>query len=758
MQLQEKVFAIEALKNELRKLKGKNVVDTVISKSSATIAPGMFKLDIEHISHKLKNNRDAHKTCPSLTKPIKKLVAVTPVNKDKKVRFVEPIISSSNITKQTDSLRTKDSNKPLLTSTGVNTTTSASGLKPSGNTKKNRISRPPSSNQKNKVEENPRKVKSILNKTDSVSEPIYNAHVKHSVKDAKFESICVIYNKCLFDDNHDMCIIDYVNDVNVRSKSKSKRNKIRKEWKPTGKEPKQSLGSTVSDVPSSSLNDCRFGNDLIAKIMGYEDYQMGNIIISRVYYVEGLGHNLFSVGQFCDSDLEDEVPEFVIKFLRMIQVRLNATVRNIKTDNGTEFVNQTLKAYYKEAPLFLWAEAVAIACYTQNRSLIRKCHNKTPYELLYDRKLDYPISVSLVLFAIQLMTVKTLLTAMAFEKFSSRTGPKLLTPRTINSGLVQNIPSSTPYVPPTKNDWEILFQPMFDEYLNPSPSVDHQVPAVPAPGPVVSTGTPSSTTIDQDAPSTSTLQTPPEIASPVIPLSVEEVDHDIKVAHMDNNPIVKFLIPEPSSEESSTQILLDRSPLEINYKMKPYFAILMFFFLPLNPRVIKKSLTESYWIEAMQEELNEFERLEVWELLPRPNRVMIITLKWIYKMKLDELGGVLKNKARLVARGYRQEEGIDFEESFALVARLEAIYIFITLAAHMNMVVYQIDVKTAFFNGILHEEVYVSQLGGFVDPENPNHVYKLKKALYGLKQDPRAWYDLLSLFLLSQKFIKGTIF
>ncbi|GJV83594.1 retrovirus-related pol polyprotein from transposon TNT 1-94 [Tanacetum coccineum] len=136
---------------------------------------------------------------------------------------------------------------------------------------------------------------------------------------------------------------------------------------------------------------------------------------------------------------------------------------------------------------------------------------------------------------------------------------------------------------------------------------------------------------------------------------------------------------------------------------------------------------------------------------------MIITLKWIYKVKLDELGGVLKNKARLVARGYRQEEGIDFEESFALVARLKAIRIFLAFAAHMNMVVYQMDVKTAFLNGILREEVYVSQPDGFVDPENPNHVYKLKKALYGLKQAPRAWYDLLSSFLLSQKFSKGTL-
>ncbi|GKE87612.1 retrovirus-related pol polyprotein from transposon TNT 1-94 [Tanacetum coccineum] len=142
------------------------------------------------------------------------------------------------------------------------------------------------------------------------------------------------------------------------------------------------------------------------------------------------------------------------------------------------------------------------------------------------------------------------------------------------------------------------------------------------------------------------------------------------------------------------------------------------------------------WIEAMQEELNEFERL---------------------KVKLDELGGILKNKARLVARGYRQEEGIDFEESFAPVARLDAIRIFLAYVAHMNIIIYQMDVKTTFLNGILREEVYVSKPDGFVDQDNPNHVYKLKRALYGLKQAPRAWYDLFLKFLLSREFSKGTV-
>ncbi|GJW61709.1 retrovirus-related pol polyprotein from transposon TNT 1-94 [Tanacetum coccineum] len=234
--------------------------------------------------------------------------------------------------------------------------------------------------------------------------------------------------------------------VGLSSKSKITESRISNSSDPT-----QSGGSTIFDVPSSSLNNCSkflgtviFGNDHIAKIMGYGDYQMGNVTISWVYYVEGLGHNLFSVGQFCDSDLEvafrqhtcfirdleglkDQVLVVAFNDLRPQRpICLNATVRNIITDNGTKFVNQTLRAYYEEVgishqtsvahtlqqndvvkrwnctlveasrtmlifskePLFLWAEAVATACYTQNRSLIQKRHNKTPYELLYDRKPD----------------------------------------------------------------------------------------------------------------------------------------------------------------------------------------------------------------------------------------------------------------------------------------------------------------------------------------------------------------------------------
>nr|GFC35571.1 retrovirus-related Pol polyprotein from transposon TNT 1-94 [Tanacetum cinerariifolium] len=210
---------------------------------------------------------------------------------------------------------------------------------------------------------------------------------------------------------------------------------------------------------------------------------------------------------------------------------------------------------------------------------------------------------------------------------------------------------------------------------------------------------------------------------------------------MGNDPLLGVPLTEVTSGQSSStaspqSIVQPNHPM--TYPNSKWTKDHPLNYIIVEPKTYKEALTQACWIESMQEELYKFERLEVWELVPRPDRVMVITLKWIYKVKLDELGRILKNKARLVARGYRQEEGIDFEESFAPVAQLEAIRIFLAYTAQKNMVVYQMDVKTAFLNGNLREEVYVSQPDGFVDADNPNHVYKLKKALYELKQAPRA--------------------
>ncbi|GJZ65060.1 retrovirus-related pol polyprotein from transposon TNT 1-94 [Tanacetum coccineum] len=318
--------------------------------------------------------------------------------------------------------------------------------------------------------------------------------------------------------------------------------------------------------------------------------------------------------------------------------------------------------------------AVATSCYTQNRSLICICHNKTPYELLHNRKPD--LSYLHVFGALCYPTNDSedlgKLKPKADIRIFVGLGPQLLTLGTISSRLVPNPSSPTSYILPTNKDWDTLFQPMFDEYFNPPPSVVSLVPTVAAPIHADPIGTPSSTIIDQDAPSPSTSQTLQETQSPFIPFGVKEHFHDIKVSHLDNDPFFGVLIPEPNSEESSSR-------------------------------------------------------------------------------------DVILTNARLVARRYRQEEGIDFEESFAPIVRLEALRIFIAYAANKNMTIYQMYVKNVFLNGILRGEVYVSQLDGFVDQDNPNHVYKLKTTLYGLKHAPQAWYDLSSSFRLSQKFSKGTV-
>ncbi|GKD26520.1 integrase, catalytic region, zinc finger, CCHC-type containing protein [Tanacetum coccineum] len=918
----EKVFVITTLKNDLRKLKGNGTVDNAAQISNAaTMAPGMYKLYPIILASQVKNNRETHKYYLKHT--------------------MEQAAILREVVKQVKSQNPLDNTS--YSAYVVKPSTSASGSKPSGNTKNDRISRTPSINEKNKVEVQSRKVKYELNKQNSDSKNVCYEHVKHPVKGA--QALCSVCNECLFDANHAMCLIDHVNSMNVRDKSASKKNKKRKEWKPTGKvfnsvgykwkptrrtftlvgnafpltritatnkvplrvpiplevvapeyvvtrvytrrpkvpksvpnsKPKvaksmtankmelgTSRGSDTSVAPSSSsLIDCKLsklfcdlevafrthtcfvcnleGVDLLSGSQGTNLYflSIGDMMASspicllskaikteswlrhrrlshlnfgalnylaRNSLIRGLPRLKFEKDHLCSAyamgkskkqshkpksedtnqeklyllhmDLcgpmritsvnrkkyiliivddysrftwvkflasKDKAPDFIIKFLKMIQVRLNAAVRNIRTDNGTEFVNQTLRDYYEQvgishettvarttqqkgvvewrnctlveaartmliyakAPLFLWAEAVATACYTQNRSIIRCRHGKTPYELLHDRKpnlsylhvfgaLCYPNNDSENLGKLQ-------------AKADIEPALHEMTPTTPSSGLVLNPPPSAPFVPPSRKEWDLVFQLVFDEFYSPPASVASLVPVVEAPAPVESTGSPSSTSVDQDAPSPSTSQTTPQSQSQAIPLSAEEESHYLEVAHMSNKPYFDILILETISEESLSSDVISAT-------VHPNS--------PISEHPIK--WTKDHPIQNIIGELSRH------ELVPPLDKVMVITLKWIYKVKLDELGGILKNKARLVVRGYRQEEGINFEESFAPVARLEAVWIFLAFAAHMNMTVYQMDVKTSFLNDILRGEVYVSQPDGFVDPDKPNHVYRLKKALYGL--------------------------
>ncbi|GJX51636.1 putative ribonuclease H-like domain-containing protein, partial [Tanacetum coccineum] len=181
-------------------------------------------------------------------------------------------------------------------------------------------------------------------------------------------------------------------------------------------------------------------------------------------------------------------------------------------------------------------------------------------------------------------------------------------------------------------------------------------------------------------------------------------------------------------------------------------------FLSQNePKKISEALEDESWVDAMQEELLQFKIQKVWILVDLPYGKKAIGTKWVYQNKKDERGVVVRNKARLVAQGHRQEEGIDYDEVFAPVARIEAIRIFLAFASYMGFIVYQMDVKSAFLYGKIDEEVYVSQPPGFLDPKYPQKVYKVVKALYGLHQAPRAWYATLSTFLLKNGYRRGTI-
>ncbi|GKA07054.1 retrovirus-related pol polyprotein from transposon TNT 1-94 [Tanacetum coccineum] len=179
------------------------------------------------------------------------------------------------------------------------------------------------------------------------------------------------------------------------------------------------------------------------------------------------------------------------------------------------------------------------------------------------------------------------------------------------------------------------------------------------------------------------------------------------------------------------------------------------FISTIEPKNVNEALTDNSWIVAMQEELNQFIANDVWELVPQPRNMTIIGTKWVFRNKLDENGIVSRNKARLVAQGYNQQEGIDYDETYAPVARLDSIRILLAYACALDFKLFQMDVKSAFLNGFINKDVYVAQPPGFINFEKPDHVYKLKKALYGLKQALKAWYDRLKAFLIKHEYKMG---
>lgn len=215
------------------------------------------------------------------------------------------------------------------------------------------------------------------------------------------------------------------------------------------------------------------------------------------------------------------------------------------------------------------------------------------------------------------------------------------------------------------------------------------------------------------------------------------------------------LDPKPRKHQSSHPLDIIMSDISKGVQTRSNIQNFCAFYAFLSlqePSDVTTALIDPDWVLAMQEELYQFERNQVWHLEPRRKDHTVISLKWIFQNKLDEHGLVIRNKARLVVKGYNQQEGIDYGETFAPVARMEAIRILIAFASFMGFKLFQIDVKTTFLNGYLKEDVYMEQSPGFENPDFSNHVFKLDKALYGLKQASRAWYERLSKFLLENGF------
>ncbi|KAJ9544134.1 hypothetical protein OSB04_023841 [Centaurea solstitialis] len=512
---------------------------------------------------------------------------------------------------------------------------------------------------------------------------------------------------------------------------------------------------------------------------------------------------------------KSDAPEEIILFVRKMERLNNLTVRSIRSDHGTEFKNSTLESFFEQKGISqnfssvrtpqqngvgerrnrtlieaarsmlseanlatqFWAEAVNTACYTQNRSLIIKRFRRTAYELFRNRK---PSIEHLHIFGCVCYILNN---KDNLGKFDSKSDDGIFLGyssisktyrvfnkrrQTIEETIHVKFDESGPTFPHPNDNTEI--NQWADSFF--------QVPEPPIADPSPQ-DLPDGFEEDPIPPTDRT--TPPLInATPISQITPPEPDQPTNSEDFSqttvSEPSPTNLLPDPSSNEASTSGQVYQPPALRWTKDHPIGQVLgnpssgvktrrqagnvclyVNFISENEPKEIDDALRDPAWVSAMQEELAEFIRNNVWLLVPRPRKRTIIGSKWIFRNKLDEIGTIIRNKARLVAQGYRQEEGIDYDETFAPVARLEAIRLFLAFAAHMNFKVYQMDIKNAFLNGKLNEEVYVAQPPGFVDPKFPDHVYKLNKALYGLKQAPRAWYDTLSTFLLSKGFVRGKI-
>ena len=529
---------------------------------------------------------------------------------------------------------------------------------------------------------------------------------------------------------------------------------------------------------------------------------------------------------------KDEASEIIINHLRKAINDPDFKVRRIRSDNGTEFKNSTMRKFCEEngiehefsaartpqqngvverknrtlieaartmleeskLPTYFWAEAVNTACFTQNISLINKVKGMTPYQLIKKRKpsLDflhvfgckcfvlrnegehlgkfeakadeaifvgyaagkayrvYNMRVNIVMESVHVVFDDTSIQGLIDEgyhdslMFENEDRNIDAHDQVAQELSKETLTSTDDGINEEENIAKVSDTAFVDDQQRVSVDCQQRASVVNDLGVSVDT--------TQDAPVDKTINSGGVSQGNKATSSLSDHNHGARYSRTNLPPQRKWTKSHPFEliiGETSSRVKTRRATQEE--------CLYSSFLSKEEPKKLEDALMDPDWVLAMQEELNQFERNEVWKLVPRPDDSNVIDTKWVFKNKVDENGMVTRNKARLVAKGYSQEEGIDFDETFAHVARLEAIRIFLAYAAHANFKVYQMDVKSAFLNGELEEEVHVSQPPGFEDPNFPNHVYYLLKALYGLKQAPRAWYDTLSQFLLENHFTRGTV-
>ncbi|GJR78078.1 retrovirus-related pol polyprotein from transposon TNT 1-94 [Tanacetum coccineum] len=751
-------------------------------------------------------------TCPKSFNERDNKAPSTPVSRKKQVTFSDkPGTSSNNTQKHKVHQRVQQTNIPVIPSTGVNDSTEASGSKPRSNTKKNRIL-PAKKENKKEVEVRLRTNKSVWTKVNRVDSSISSKRV---VINSNSESVCKTCNKCVNSASHGMCVVNILNSVNATSTVKTVLNKGKQIWKPKGRLSDNSLyktkrvwkatGKLFADIgyqwrptgkkltlgkldcgsqwrPTGKkfalgemchltklsvkccskhmtgnrsklmnfvekfIGSVRFGNDHLGAIMGYGDYVMGDSVISRVYYVEGLGHNLFSVGQFCDSDLEVAFRKHTcfVRDINGTDILKGSRSTNLYMISIDEMVKSSLICLLSKASkglprLKFEKDHLCSACQLgKSKKFSHRPKSKnTNMEVLHTLHIDLcgPMRVQSIKGKKYILVIVDDYSRFTWVKFlrSKDETPEFVTIflKQIQVGLNKTVRFIR-----TDNGTEFINQVMSEYYEGVGIFHQKYVPRTPQQNGVVerrnrtlvvSTGTVFvyKRILLQDAPSPSASSSTSDIHPPVQhqEIAEEPIHEDTPIIHDVIHPSPNLVTGDLSSAQSSSGNVNSAEPNQLASD-----ALWCCFHTELSkvePKNFKMAVIEDCWFQAMQDEIHKFDRLEVWELVPRPIYVMVIALKWIYKVKLDEYGDI------------------------------EAIRIFIANAATKNMIIYQMDVKTAFLNGDLPEEIFVSQPEGFEDKDNPTHVYRLKKALYGLKQAPRAWYDTLSKFLLANNFFKG---